>query len=407
MELYGKEYLKNKLRCRKSRCDLRYKYYEQKNTVVDPNEALPAKLRQVKNVLGWCSKAVDSLADRLSVGEFDNDRLMMWELYKQNNPDVLFDSAIRSALITSCSFLYVFKGEDELVKIRVIDGRRSTGTIDDQTGMMYEGYAVLAANDKGDPLLEAYFTPDRVEYYDKEHDQQPFKVVAMPDDMQYCSLIPIIYKPDSKRPFGHSRISRAAMSTVKSAIMNLHNSEIAAQFYAYPQKYVLGVSDDFEIDRWQASISAMFMATRDSKGDVPVVGSFASASMTPYTDMMRMYAQEFAGETGLTVDDLGFSSDNPSSADAIKAGHDQLRLMGRSAQKTFGSGFINAGYIAACINADRSLTRTEAVDTQILWQPMFEPDASMIASIGDAVYKINQMVPGYIDQTKLKYIIGI
>ena len=103
MELYGKEYLKNKLRCRKSRCDLRYKYYEQKNTVVDPNEALPAKLRQVRNVLGWCSKAVDSLADRLSVGEFDNDRLMMWELYKQNNPDVLFDSAIRSALITSCS----------------------------------------------------------------------------------------------------------------------------------------------------------------------------------------------------------------------------------------------------------------------------------------------------------------
>ena len=183
MELYGKDYLKNKLRCRKSRCDLRYKYYEQKNTVIDPNEALPPRLRQVKNVLGWCSKAVDSLADRLSVGEFDDDRLMMWELYKQNNPDVLFDSAIRSALITSCSFLYVFKGEDELVKIRVIDGRRATGTIDDQTGMLYEGYAVLTANDKGDPLLEAYFTPDMVEYYDKEHDQQPFKVVAMPDDM--------------------------------------------------------------------------------------------------------------------------------------------------------------------------------------------------------------------------------
>lgn len=407
MELYGKDYLKNKLRCRKSRCDLRYKFYEQKNTVIDPNEALPGKLRQVRNVLGWCSKAVDSLADRLSVGEFVNDRLMMGDLYKQNNPDVLFDSAMRSALITSCSFLYVFKGEDELTKIRVIDGRRATGTIDDQTGMMYEGYAVLAANDKGDPLLEAYYTPEKVEYYDHEHDEQPFKVVAMPNDMQYCSLIPIIYKPDSKRPFGHSRISRAAMSTVRSAIMNLHNSEIAAQFYAYPQKYVLGLSEDFEIDKWQASISSMFMTTRDSKGDVPVVGAFPSASMTPYTDMMRMYAQEFAGETGLTIDDLGFSSDNPSSADAIKAGHDQLRLMGRSAQKTFGSGFINAGYMAACINADKSLTRTEAVETEILWHPMFEADASMIASLGDAVYKINQIVPGYFDETKLKYIIGI
>ena len=36
--------------------------------------------------------------------------------------------------------------------------------------------------------------------------------------------------------------------------------------------------------------------------------------MTPHTEQLRMFAALFAGETGLTLDDLGFVTDNPSSA---------------------------------------------------------------------------------------------
>lgn len=52
-----------------------------------------------------------------------------------------------------------------------------------------------------------------------------------------------------------------------------------------------------------------------------------------------MFAGLFAGETGLTLDDLGFVTDNPSSAEAIKASHENLRLIARKAQRTFGTGF--------------------------------------------------------------------
>ncbi|MCW1000574.1 hypothetical protein OJ918_11810, partial [Streptococcus anginosus] len=81
-------------------------------------------------------------------------------------------------------------------------------------------------------------------------------------------------------------------------------------------------------------------------GDSPKLGSFPQQSMTPYLEQLRAAASGFAGESGLTLDDLGFPSDNPSSAEAIKASHETLRVTARKAQRCFGSGFLNVGYIA-------------------------------------------------------------
>ncbi len=55
--------------------------------------------------------------------------------------------------------------------------------------------------------------------------------------------------------------------------------------------------------------------------------------MAPYVEQLKMLASLFAGETGLTLDDLGFSTENPSSVEAIKAQHENLRLKARKAQK--------------------------------------------------------------------------
>ena len=62
--------------------------------------------------------------------------------------------------------------------------------------------------------------------------------------------------------------------------------------------------------------------------------------MSPFTEQLRTAAAGFAGEMGLTLDDLGFVSDNPSSVEAIKASHENLRLAGRKAQRSLGSGLL-------------------------------------------------------------------
>ena len=119
----------------------------------------------------------------------------------------------------------------------------------------------------------------------------------------------------------------------KYAKRTLERADITAEFYSFPQKYVTGLSQDAEaMDTWKATISSMLQFTKDEEGDAPKLGQFTTPSMSPFTEQLRTAAAGFAGETGLTLDDLGFVSDNPSSVEAIKASHENLRLAGRKAK---------------------------------------------------------------------------
>ena len=94
------------------------------------------------------------------------------------------------------------------------------------------------------------------------------------------------------------------------------------------QKYVVGTDPDLEpINKWKAAMSSLLEFTKGEGGDKPQLGQFAQQSMSPHNDQLKMFAGLFAGETGLTLDDLGFVTDNPSSAEAIKASHENLRLI--------------------------------------------------------------------------------
>lgn len=402
----GMEYLRRKLNQKRQRVNLRYKYYEMKNYVRDFGISTPPELRGFTSSLGWCAKAVDSLADRVVFNEFRNDLLGMNSVFRMNNPDVLFQSAELSAMIAGCAFIYIQppqrKGDNP--SMQVIDGANATGIIDTVTGLLKEGYAVLERDQYGMVKTEAYFLPNETQIYYK--DKSYMDIVR--HEVAYPLLVPVIYRPGAKRPFGHSRISRACMSLMSSAIRTMKRSEISAEFFSYPQKWVTGLSEDNEIaDKWRASMATLIAITKDEDGDKPTFGQFMQQSMTPHTDHLKMFASMFAGETGLTLDDLGFPTANPSSADAIKAAHDSLRLTARAAQRSFGVGFRNAGFLAVQLRDQSLYMRDVACEAIPSWEPIFEPDASMLSAIGDGVLKLNQSVEGYIDEETLGDLTGI
>lgn len=405
MEEYeGIAYLRRKLNTKQTRVNLRYKYYEMKNVVKDMSKMTPPGMRWLTASLGWCGKSVDSLADRLVFKEFTDDNFDINQIYQMNNPDVLFDSAVLSALIASCCFIYISPDDEGFPRLQVIDGANATGIIDPITGLLKEGYAILERDRNKQITLEAYFTPGRTDYIRKGQKEIESYYNAAP----YPLLVPVIYRPDAVREFGHSRISRAQMQIMQSALRTLKRSEISAEFYSFPQKYVVGLSEDAEqMDKWRATMSSMLTFTKDEDGDSPQLGQFTQQSMSPYIEQFRMFAAAFAGETGLTMDDLGFVSDNPSSAEAIKAAHENLRLAARKAQRNFGIGFLNAGYLAACVRDDYSYMRRQVYLTKPSWEPIFEPDAAMLSGIGDGAIKINQAVPGYFGSDNLRTLTGI
>lgn len=403
-DLKGMGYLKRKLETKRSRVNLRYKYYEMKNVVRDMNVSTPKELRWLNETLGWCAKAVDSLADRIVFREFREDNLGINEIFQMNNIDILPDSACLSALISSCSFIYISLDENDFPRMQVIDGGNATGTIDPITGLLTEGYAVLKRDpDSGAPVLEAYFTPDQTDYYGQG---QPMG--STQHSAGHPLLVPVIFRPDARRPFGHSRISRACMSLVDGAVRTIKRSEITAEFYSFPQKYVTGLSQDHEkMDNWRATIASLLAFEKDDDGEHPVLGQFGQSSAQPHIDQLKMFASAFAGEAGLTMEDMGFPMSNPSTAEAIKAAHESMRLTARKAQRTFGSGLLNAGYVAACLRDQYQYNRQVMYLTKPVFEPIFEPDAAMLAGIGDAALKLNQAIPDYMTEERMWDITGI
>jgi len=403
MDYKGIEYLRRKLNSRRFRVNLRYKQYSMKYYDRNPGITIPAKIRnQYHAVLGWCAKGVDSLSDRLVFREFDNDQFEVNEIFKQNNPDVFFDSAILSALIGSCSFVYISKGENDDVRLQVIEASNATGVIDPITGLLTEGYAVLKRDDYGNPISEAYFLQDKTMYI------QDKVQTSIDNNVGHPLLVPIIHRPDAVRPFGRSRITRAGMYYQKYAKRTLERADITAEFYSFPQKYVVGLSNDAEpMDSWKAAISSMLQFSKDEDGDSPKLGQFTTSSMTPFTEQLKTAAAGFAGETGLTLDDLGFVSDNPSSVEAIKASHENLRLAGRKAQRSIGSGLLNVAYLAACLRDDYPYLRSQFMNTVPKWEPLFEADANMLSLIGDGAIKLNQAIPGFMDKDTIRELTGV
>ena len=402
--IYGIDRLKTKLSIKRTRVRTRYDYYDMKHIARDLRISTPPGLQWWMNTLGWCSTAVDSLADRLVFREFADDSFNLNEIFAMNNRDVLIPSSILGALIGSCDFIYLSYDENHYPTLQVIDGANATGTIDQITGMLQEGYAVLDRAEDESPIIEAYFLPYRTEYhYLKER-----KVRIVEHSAPYPLLVPMVYRPDAVRPFGHSLISRACMNIVDSAIRTVKRSEISAEFYSVPQKYVLGTDQNAEpLDKWTSAMSAMLEISKDEDGDIPKVGQFTQQSMAPHIEQLKMFASLFAGETGLTMEDLGFASGNPASSDAIKAAHENLRLKARAAQRSFGSGLLNAGYLAACLRDNQSYRRNQLYLTTPKWEPVFEPDSAALTGIGDAANKLQQSFPDYFDETKLKDLTGI
>lgn len=401
---YGLDYLRGKLDTHAARVNLRYKHYDEKYQDRDIGIVIPKEIKdKYRAVMGWSTKSVDALADRLVFKGFANDIFNLEEIFNLNNPDIFFDSAILSALIGSCCFIYISKAETGEARLQIIEASQATGIIDPITGLLTKGYAVLSRDDLGNPIEEAYFLDNKTEIHrNGKCEAEIVNPTGVP------LLVPIIYRPDAVRPFGRSRISRAVMYYQEYAKRTLERADISAEFYSFPQKYLIGTSQDAEpMDKFKATIASILEITKDEDGDVPKLGQFQQQSMVPFTEQLKTLASAFAGETGLTLDDLGFATDNPSSAEAIKASHETLRTTARKAQRCFGSGFLNVGYVARCLEDGYPYLRNQFYKTKATWYPVFEPDVAALSGIGDAAIKVNQAVPDYFNKNNLSDLTGI
>jgi hypothetical protein len=390
---------------KRARNIIRQQYYDQKIGLKDLGISTPPALKNINSVLGWPAKTVDVLADRIKFERFvaageDEDPHGLNTIVADNDFRETFAQTAASALTHSCAFITITqgdksKGEPEILLLPK-SAHWATGIWDKRTRNLKAGLSIT----KADTSNSGDITPREVTVYlpDKTVIMQAiagggWEIETIPNPTGRPLIVPVVSGADLRKPFGRSRISRAVMALTDSAIRTVVRSEISAEFYASPQRYLLGADEDaLTGSKWSAVMSKMLTISRDEDGQVPQVGQFSQMSMQPHTDQLRQWASLLAAESQIPIDELGFPSDNPASDSAIQSQRDPLRLAADRTIRGFKSALNRIGVTAVMLR--EGINDPSKIEGLTKIEAWFAPTVHVSdAAAADAVLKQVQVMP--------------
>lgn len=391
----------------------KYCYFNANQHVVDLGISMPKNFRGLKPGVGWASRAVNTLSDRINFDGFANDKVGINDLLDDTGAFTVFGKAKSDALIAGCAFIAVLPTEDS-VKLLPFTAVEATGTIDQRTGLLDNGLAVLRwyqydptdANARGwskvglVPQDYAVFTKDYTAYF---INQQLAWITVNPTKRPLLHVI--THRQSADRPFGKSRISNTVRRIIDEVGRLKVRYEIAAEFYSTPQRYVNGLADG-SVDNatLEAALGKIWTITKDEDGEKPEIGQLAQMSINQFSDQKKDLARDFCAETALTLRNLGYETANPTSAESLSAMSDDLLLEAQACQTEFGREFREIA-----ISARMAIDKTDIIPSglraiEAAWKPVFQID---VASAGDAAYKLIQAMPELAGTTTLYRMLGM
>lgn len=354
---------------------------------------------RISAVLGWPSKAVTALAQRTVFDGFVSseqaqDPFDLVSTLDQNRFDLELPQAIVSAFKHSCSFITTAEGDtasgEPKVQIMARSAEWSSALWDKRRRRVSAYLAVTDVDDMGRVQAMDVYLPDAVLLCARKP-SGGWVADRRPNRLGEVLAEPLAYDPQLDRPFGRSRISRAVMSITDHALSTIVRTEISADFYAAPRMVALGVAEDaFARGKWQAAIDRWFALTKDEDGDIPKVEQLAQMTMQPLTELYRMYASQFAGETGLPVSALGIVQDNPPSAESMYAAEKDLIVEARAQTRILGSALRQVARKTVMLRDRMSEPSDELTSIRANW---LNPAFTSPVTAADALVKLNSVFP--------------
>lgn len=388
------EALVEKLRRHQWQNAIRERYYESKNRLKDLNISIPPGLKNLDTVVGWGGTVVDVLEERLDFeGYIGGDQFGLSEIYRANELDLESSQGHKDALIYGTGFVFIGKGmegePDPLITIE--SPKRATAMYDMRTR---RPIAALLANWADDGTVESgsVYLANETIYFERMNRTyvEAFRDVH---NLGRVPCAPLINNPRSGDPWGRSEITRAVISLVDSAVRTLVGAEVAREFFSAPQRYILGAdesafltADGQPTSGWSVIQGRVLgLPYNDDAGVMPQVGQFQSNSPAPYFEQIRAYANLLAAESAIPSSYLGYPSDNPASADAIRAMEARLVKKAERRQKQFGRTWQEVARLALLIRDGEVPADFGAV--RPIWRDSSTPT---MAASADAAVKLIQ-----------------
>ncbi|WP_329215275.1 phage portal protein [Streptomyces sp. NBC_01485] len=379
-------------------------YFNGEQLVRDLGISIPPQLKGLHTVIGWPRVGVESLEERLDLEAFrwadGSDSSELAEIADAND---LFDEsslAHLDALVYGREYLAVGSGdcgtpdcpplisaESPLDMTLMWDARLRMGT-----AALRECAADTYIESGPEERMLVLYLPDQT-------------VMCLPNtsggwevvdrDMHGLGVVPVVRMANRQRTadrVGKSEITPEVMSITDAACRRLMGMEVAAEFFGAPQRYILGASESAFQDAdgtaksaWETYIGRVLALERDEDGQVPSVGQFAAHDPTGMTKIIDLYARIMSSQFGLPPHMLGYTTDNPASADAIRSTEAKLVKRSERRIRRFGAAWQQAMRLALWVRDGEPPEKTRRIET--VWR---NPATPTVAAQVDATVKLVQ-----------------
>ena len=403
------DFLLDRLRKKSVNVDIKYQYYNAENSYVDFGISVPVKMMNSKPGIGWASRAVNTLSDRVVFDGFANDTFRINELFDEINAKRVLNKAKKDAHIAGVSFVAISETPNGVALIP-FTASEATGVVDDNTGLLSYGLAVLswtgddalAQSSVSEPKDYVVFTPEATTIYKNK------KIDSITKNPTGRTMLhALTHGATASQPLGRSRITKTVRRIIQEVARVKRRYEIAGEFYSTPQRYVLGTEQDFtqeQKNKLDSTIGKAWVFSKDDDGDKPEIGQLAQMSINQFEDNKKGLARDFCAETALTLRNLGYETANPTSAESLSAMSDDLLLEARASQDEMGEQ-IKQIAISIRLTLNKSDKVPEDLENiKAAWRPIFQVD---VGAAGDAVYKLIQAMPELAGSVQIYQMLGM
>ncbi len=316
--------------------------------------SIPPSMQSLQTVAGWPGTVVDVLEERLDwLGwTTEGDDYGLSDVYSANTLDVESGMAHLDSLIFGTSFVSVGTGLDgEPDQLVTPHSPQSMTALWDRRRRRIAAALAVVVGEDGQETDVTLYLPNETISATRQNGLGRWSVISR--DQHNLDRVLVAMMPNrirGSRETGRSEITRAVRYYSDAAMRTMLGLEVNREFYNSPQRVVLGADetmfknpDGSTVSPWSAIQGRVWAVPNDEDGKAPSVQQFSPASPAPYLDQIKGYAQLLAAEAGIPSAYLGFMTDNPASADAIRAGEARLVKRAERRQTVFSRSWAEVG----------------------------------------------------------------
>lgn len=400
---------------------LRYYNGQQPLSYMHPElvQLIGDRVRQL--VLNWPRLVVDALEERIDLqgfrlggqSEMDDD---LRAIFQYNDLDAGYQMAHVTAMIMRRAYAIVGPNpRDPKYPVVTVESPLATHVeLDPQTNEVIAAVKRWQLNPSmGVSNVPVYFAtlyrPNVTVYYVafgsgwQELERREHRLGRTP-------VVPIVNRPQLWSPLGVSELDDI-IPISDAACKVATDMMISGEFHAMPRRYALGFDeDDFtdkdgnELSTWQTVAGKIWSTVKTRNQDGAEVGQFAEADLRNFHETLRALAVQVGAVSGLPMHTLGYSSDNPASAEGINAAAERHIKRAERRSRGYEQGWEDTARLVLQVRDGMVPDAAHRMET--MWADAATPTFAAKADSVVKLYAADRLVPrrqarktlGYTDQ---------